>query len=89
MSFARWYWGKINAGERVLILFATWIVISLIMAFFIGSIALLYFMTGILMAGVGFLFYQLTAGIRGHFAKYKRQYDEEQEELVRRLSRGR
>lgn len=85
MSFARWYWGRINVGERVLILLATWAIISLITSFFVGSIALLYFMTGIIMAGVGFLFYQLTAGVRGHFAKYKREYEREQEELVRRL----
>ena len=85
MSFVRWYWNRINSGERTLILLATWVFISLITGLFIGPVALIYFITGVALAAVGFLFYQLSYGVRMHFAKYKRQYDEEQEELVRRL----
>lgn len=85
MSFARWYWNRINAGEKTLIALGSWILICVLMSFFIGSIALLYFIAGIFLAAIGFVFYQLSAGIRGHFAKYKREYEREQEELVRRL----
>lgn len=88
MSFARWYWNKINEGEKLLIVFISWVSICLILGIFVGSIAFLYFVTGVAMGAVGTGLYQLAGSIRRYFARYRRQYEEEQEELVRRLKRG-
>lgn len=85
LRFIKWWWYQRESVERFWTAFAAWAIISFLLIFPLGILAVVVWLAGIFLVMVGALMLSVFRSVQNQWNKFQEAREREAQQILRRL----